>query len=429
MDAKELKALLETAVNQVKEQSEKNNALEAQVKSLDTKLTEALDNGSEDQIKELQSEISDLRSKMKAPAAAITDDQAKKELQTITVKAFNQYARQVKTGHIELGEFMNSVGDQFKTLNISTPAEGGAAVAQVLSMDLIEYAREFSPILSMIGMKSGLTRDFRELVLVSYPSVGDGIENVAGVTLAATQEQNYAEVKADTVKVYANPRLTDEALRGTDYNVYADLVRLIGQEITIMLAYKVYYGDNTGKNGRGMLSSSRVAIGAAGESFKPAPTRDPDYFPAKPTGVSGSLGADSEAIINFFIDVKNSLPTAHLNGARWCMNRNTLGVVEKVKDADGNPLLIASYMDGGAARILGYPVDIDDTLPDIAADSTPIIFGNLSRAFAMSNGDIDYMLPNPYKISGVTIYEYHKEIFTIMQASDAIILVACTTNS
>ena len=71
---------------------------------------------------------------------------------------------------------------------------------------------------------------------------------------------------------------------------------------------------------------------------------------------------------------------------------------------------------------------LDDTLPNIAPDSKPIIFGDLSRAFAMANGDIDYMQVNPYKVQGQRHVEYNKEIFTIMQASDAILVVACTAN-
>ena len=432
MDPKELKALLEKAVAQVEQQKTDNAALTLQVKDIDAKLKVALDAEKVDPqiVEDLKQEISDLRGKMVAPAAAITDEDQKKAMKTMAVKSFNIYSRQVKGGVLDLKEFVGTMVDQFKALNITTAAEGGSAVASVLSMDLIEYAREYSPILSRIGAKNGLTRDFTELVLISYPSVGDGLENVAGITLPATTEQTYGSVKADVVKVYANPRITDEALLGTDYNVYADLVRLIGQEITIMLAYKVYFGDGTDKNGRGMLTSNRIDItNLTGKSFAPAPTRDPDYFPVVPTGVSGSLGATSSAVIDFFVKVKNSLPTAYLNGAEWTMNRNTLSVVEKVKDADGHPLLISSYKTGGPAEILGHPVVLDDTLPDLTADSTPILFGRLNLAFAMSNGDIDYMLPNPYKISGVTIYEYHKEIFTIMQASDAVVFVSATTNS
>lgn len=439
MTPEELKALLQSAIADIEKQKTANDGLALQVKDLTGKLTNAIDAEKVDpqEIEDLKNEISDLRSKIKPPVAALTSDQQKDALRTMAVKSFNSYARAAKKGGshagMDLKGYLGSLADEFKTLNITTAAEGGSAVASILSMDLIEYGREYSPILSMIGMKNGLTRDYTELVLISYPSVGDGIENVAGVTLSPTTEQTYAEVKSDVIKVYANPRLTDEALMGTDYDVYADLVRLIGDEIGIQLAYKALYGDGTAKNGRGILSSSRVDITiGTGESFKPtigAGARDNNFFPVSPTGVSGGLGADSDATMDFFTELEAMLPTKYLNTARFCMNRKTRAVLKKVRNADGDPLLIGSYKDGGSTTILGYPVVIDDTLPDIDVDSTPIIFGDLSRAFAMSNGDIDYMQSNPYKIQGVTILEYNKEIFTIMQASDAVLVIACTTNS
>lgn len=434
MTPEELKALLEDAVAQIKVQNDENEKLNVKVQDLTEKLTTAVNAKKVDpqEIEDLKNELSDVRAKIKTPAQAISDEDQKKALQTMAVKSYNSYIRQAKGGIVDFQGYMNSIADEFKTLNITTPAEGGSAVASVLSMDLIEYGREYSPILQMIGTKSGLTRDYTESVLISHPSVGDGIENVAGVTLSATDEQTYASVKTDVVKLYANPRLTDEALMGTDYNVYADLVRLIGGEIGIMLAYKVMYGDGTAKNGRGILSSSRIDLAAAGESFNPtlgAGARDADYFPVYPTGVSGSLGATDKAIVDFFIDLINTLPTKYLGNARFYMNRKTKGVIEKVRDGNDLPIFNTSFMVDGMPTIRGHAVVIDDTMPDIAADSTPIIFGDLSRAFAMANGDIDYMQPNPYKIQGVTILEYNKEIFTIMQASDAILVVGATTNS
>jgi|TARA_R110002124_G_scaffold236648_3_gene401881 HK97 family phage major capsid protein len=436
MEATELKVQLEKAVAQVEGQKSINDSLSLEIKEINSKLKVSLEaeKVNPQEVEDLKNEISDLRGKIKTPAAAITDVEQKRAVQTFAVKAFNNYARQAKGGDVGLESFLGSLADEFKAINISTASEGGSAVAQVLSMDVIEYGREYSPILSSIGLKNGLTRDYTELVLVSYPSVGDGIENVAGVSLPATVEQTYSEVKADTIKIYANPRITDEALNGTDYNVYADLVRLIGDEIAITLAFKVMFGNGSAKNGRGLLSSSRVDItNTTGKSFKSTidatDARPADFFPVKSTGLAGSLGATDKAVVDFFIDLINELPTKYLTGAKFTMNRKTKGVVEKVRDADNNLIFVTNAQVGGAPTIMGYPVEIDDTMPDLATDSTPIIFGQLGRAFAMANGDIDYMQANPYKVQGVTIFEYNKEIFTIMQASDAILIVGATTNS
>ena len=439
MTPEELKALLENAVAQVKKVEDNNTELATKIKSLNTQIDTLTEGANvpddvKSQIEDLVNEVSDLRTKMRNPVAEITNEKQKSLLRDMALNSYNTFIKSArKTNKVDFNIFIADAADQFKALNISSPETGGRAVAEILSMDLIEYAREYSPILSQIGVRNGLTRDYRELVLSKYPAIADGIENVAGTDFAKTDTQEYLEVKADTVKVMANAPITDEAFYGTDYNVYSDLIRLLGDQLGVTLAAKVLFGNGGDKNGRGMLSSSRIDItDVTGESFKPsmgADARSSDVFPVIPTGVSGALGTDDEAIQDLMIDAHNTLPTKYLAGASYTMNRKTKGVLEKVRDLDGKPVFKFNMVEGDGIKLNGYPVNLDDTYPDIAVDSTPIVFGDLSRAFAMANGEIDYMQLNPFKKQGVTYVEYNKEIFTIMQNSDAIIVIACTANA
>ena len=445
----ELKKLIEAMAVKFAESQEgrikAEQALEVQVKALDTKYAalEGSDNPSEIKklmasIAELENEISDVRTKAATPSVQLSKSDKQKIHDEVLKPVIGKWLKGKKNSTPT--EFFKFVEDgaveQFKVLNITNADEGGLAVAEVLSRDVIEYAREYSPVLGQVGRKPSMTRNFRELVLVSYPSVQEGIENVAGVTIAETTTQEYVEVRSKEFKINAKPRITDEAMYGADIDLYGDLIRLLGRETGIYTAAQVLYGDGTGKNARGILSSNRVDItNGTGESWKPtldavpANARDADFYPVVGTGVAGSLGADDEAIVNFFVDVVNTLPTQWLAGSAWCMNRTTKGVIEKVRDADNHPIFMNSYMEGGSLMLMGYPVVIDDTLPSLATDSTPIIFGNLSSAFAMNDGDIDKMLIDPYTVDECTVVKYSKEYFEMVQNSDAILVIAATTNA
>lgn len=325
---------------------------------------------------------------------------------------------------------------QIKTLNITTASQGGMAVAEILATDIMEYAREYSPVLMHIGRKTSLTRNYRQLIKISYPSVQEGIENVAGVVIPETTTSEFVEVKSRPFKLNMKPRITDEAMYGTDLDLYSDLVGQMGEEAGIYLAVQVLYGDGTDKNCRGILSSNRVDITATtGQSWKPtlgAGRRASDFYPVAKTGVSGSIGADTNAIVNYVIDVCNKLPTKYLANAKWYMNRNTKGIFEKVKDADGRPMFMYEYIEGLVGKQLvlnGYPVVIDDTLPNVAANSLFAIFGDLSRAFYINNGDIDKLLLDPYTVEGCTVIKMDKEMFEMVGASDAILVCAATANA
>ena len=149
-------------------------------------------------------------------------------------------------------------------------------------MDVLDHAREFSPVVQQIMLKSDMTRDYRQLIKITYPSIAEGIENVAGTVPAETSTQTYAEVKSKVFKLYAQPRITNEALMGADINVYQDLITSLGEEIGIYLAAQILYGDGTDLNARGILSSSRVDItDGTGKSW--LPTLTPTGVGARPS--------------------------------------------------------------------------------------------------------------------------------------------------
>lgn len=445
----ELKALLDQAVSDVATVQAANAELTTKVSTLLTAQDEAKTQLAAAQeadgtkaaeltstISELQDEISDLRSKVKNPVAVIPAD-TKVIMRELVGKAAGSWLKSGKEKTSVADFFVhvkNFSVDHFKSVNITNPGEGAEAVANVLSGEIMDRAREYSPILAQVGRKPSMTRSFREEVNLTFPQPEKGIENVAGNQLALTPTGTYGEVISQVFKVSARPFITDEAMYGADLDLYGDLVNKLGREIGVYLAAQILQGDGTSKAARGILSQRIDIADGTGESWKPTftPTgtgaRDLDMYPVKSTGVDAALGADDDAITNLIIDLPNELPSEYLSGASYHMNRLTKGVLEKVKDNQGRPIFKTNYQEAGI-RLNGYPVVIDDTLPIIASNSTPIIFGNLNRAYLINDGDIDKMILDPYTRDGGTTVKTDKEMFEMIGHNNAIIVVACTTNS
>ncbi|CAM0101234.1 major head protein [Vibrio phage 159E36-2a] len=450
MTIDELKALIEKATDNYTRVKAENDKLESKASDLESKLetmvgkfeafekqVKAGDALPDDLLKmaetidDLQNEISDVRSGVKSGQDAFDTKALKEAQEGIIMKAVGSFVKSKDKNGDFFDYTKNFAVEQCKALNISSPETGGLAVAEVLARDVLDYYRVMSPILDYVGRKPSMTRSFRQMVKVAYPNVAKGIENVAGVVPVETGTQEYNEVKAKEFKLYAEPRITNEALYGTDIDVYSDLIVSLGEEIGIYLANQVLFGNGTDKNARGILSSLRVDItDLTGESFKPtlgAGARGADYYPVYPTGVDGAFGATDKATTDFLLKFMRKLPTRYRANARLYMNENTLGLFELVRDADERPVFRVTYMDG-EPRLNGKPVVIDDTLPDVTSDSTPIIYGDLAAAFAINDGDIDQMLLDPYTTKGCLLVYTEKEMFEMMQRSDAILIAACTTN-
>lgn len=85
----------------------------------------------------------------------------------------------------------------------------------------------------------------------------------------------------------------------------------------------------------------------------------------------------TDALINLFY----AMPATYRNRGAWVMNGTTLATVRKLKDGQGNYLWQPSYQAGQPETILGRPVVEVLDMPNVAADTTPIIFGDFKAGY------------------------------------------------
>lgn len=398
-----------------------------------TQLKELLVKSEQDrqEMLDFKNDMADLEKKLSKPSIP-TKDQVEAEQGALTsaVKTAVGKFLKSKSKDADVAEY---IAQETKALNLTNTGEGLESVDEVLSREIIQRAREAYPIIGEV-LYSVMPRQMRQEVLISYPSIGDGIENVAGSDISETDTQTYGEVVNKVAKFYAQPRITNEALHGSDLDLFGQLMTLLDDEMGRKVAVQILFGNGAGKNFRGILSSNRLDLtNVTGESWKPTigvGARDLDYYPAFGTGVSADLPATDVAIVNWLIDMQVMLPSMYLNGAKWTMNRRTYARFQKVRDAQDRPIFSANYQ-GAGVSILGYTVVLDDYMPDIgAADAPFIIFGNLKQAFRFCDGDLPVSpLLDPYTVKGCLLVYLEREYFEMVVKNDAIVVGAATTNS
>jgi HK97 family phage major capsid protein len=62
----------------------------------------------------------------------------------------------------------------------------------------------------------------------------------------------------------------------------------------------------------------------------------------------------------------------------WLMNDNTLSAIDSLTDKNGRPIIHPQYTPEGYRLLLGYPVGLCPSMPDIGAGATPVAFGATS---------------------------------------------------
>ncbi|EDM66148.1 hypothetical protein PE36_00085 [Moritella sp. PE36] len=409
---------LETAV-------EKFDAVETEVKQLTEVQQKQID-----AIEELKNEIANFATRSTQHVETKTEKQILESADWATMfKEYGKLSGQEKTYGFEV--FAE------KILNLTTSAEGGNAVAEILDRSILKRARETTAIIGNVGSR-GMTRNTRRTVTTSFTSVEDGFENVAGSSWPESDTPNTGEIRSHVFKRHGKYPITDEAMVGTDINLWSDLMYEIQIVENEYLEKSILFGDgsDTGskRSMRGILSSNRLDItNTTGQSWKPtygADSRDLDFYPAFATGVSTGLPVDDLDIVNWLIDLMYQIKIQYRSGAKMYMHETTLQRFKKVRDAYQRPIFMDSFQTN-SITILGIPVVLSDFMPALNGTDTNvpfIMYGQLSEAINVTNGDVNKTILDEITVDGQTILKKSMEYFEMAGANDSIVMGVATTN-
>lgn len=144
----------------------------------------------------------------------------------------------------------------------------------------------------------------------------------------------------------------DELLQDSAIDLIAYLGRKFGQSIAILLEDQSI--DGTTNDAKG---------------------------PASPFAGIGNVEKTSAVTVVYddLVNVRADIKRGARAGAKWAFNSLTEAAIMKLKDSEGRPLWLPSMRDGEPGTILGHAYVVSDSLPDIAEDETPILFGPFSR--------------------------------------------------
>ena len=105
------------------------------------------------------------------------------------------------------------------------------------------------------------------------------------------------------------------------------------------------------------------------------------------------------------------------------MNATTAARIRKFKTSDGQFLWQPSLVSGQAATLLGYPVVEAEDMPDIAANSLSIAFGNFRAGYLIAERTETSILRDPYSNKPFVTFYATKRVGGCVTNSEAIKLM------
>ena len=99
-------------------------------------------------------------------------------------------------------------------------------------------------------------------------------------------------------------------------------------------------------------------------------------------------------------------------GASFLMNQRTAALLMTMSDATGKPLLgsMQGLHDGPRWSLCGFPVNIASQMPDVAAGSTPVAFGNWQKTYTIVERKGVTMQVDPYSSGFCSLYKFEARI-------------------
>jgi HK97 family phage major capsid protein len=179
-----------------------------------------------------------------------------------------------------------------------------------------------------------------------------------------------AEVSIPIHESYAMPSLSQEALDDSGFDVEGWLTEKVSSKLSRKENEAFINGDGS-KKPRGILDYPAWA--------------NPDVYEREAIGereATGDVGQLTNA--GDLINLQSDLLEFYDVNANWCMKRKTFADIMTLKDDYGQYLLDPMMIKTGTSKVLlGSPVVFMADMPSIAADATPILYGDFREGYTI----------------------------------------------
>lgn len=201
------------------------------------------------------------------------------------------------------------------------------------------------------------------------------------------------------MEIYTNQVVTQRLLDDSSFDLGSWIETKISDKFARTEAAAFVHGDGVLKP-RGLLTYPTAATPDATRPFgtiEHVNTGASAAFPAAPDGVDK------------LVDLVYALRSPYRPNARFLMNRKTAGLIRKLKDGEGRFIWQAGGAAGQPDTLLGFPIELDEEFPDIAANSLSIAFGDFAQAYITVDKPGIRMIRDPFTARPhVVIYAYRR---------------------
>jgi len=306
--------------------------------------------------------------------------------------------------YVRTGEAGNLRALEIKAMSIGANADGGYLVPPEVETAIGERLVAISPIRAIAGRRTISSNVYKKPFMTAGPAVG-----WVGETDARTQTASPTldELSFPAMELYAMPAATASLLEDAAVNIDQWIAQEVDQVFAQQEGAAFVAGDGSNKP-KGFLSYTTVANGSWSWG-------NIGYVAS---GAAGAFASSNPS--DALIDLVYALKAGYRQNGVFVMNRRTQAALRKFKDTTGQYLWQPPAAAGGKASLMTFAVIEAEDMPDIAANSLSIAFGDFNRGYLVVDRAGVSVLRDPYSSKPYVLFYTTKRVGGGVQDFDAI---------
>jgi HK97 family phage major capsid protein len=310
-------------------------------------------------------------------------------------------------GYVRRGDQRTLRDLEEKSLSVSTNSDGGYLVPPETEAAVNRALRNLSPIRAIAGVRQVSGAVFKKPFAVN--GIGSGWVGETAVR-AQTTTPTLDALTFPTMELYAMPAATQTLLDDSAVNIDQWIADEVHATFAEQEGAAFVNGDGVAQP-KGFLTYPTVAQSAW--AWGSLGTIN--------TGVAGAFPAVNPA--DKLVDLVYSVKAGYRANATFVMNRATQSIIRKMKDNTGAYLWAPAGKPGEAPTVLGFSVAESENMPDVAANSLSVAFGDFQRGYLIVDRVGIRVLRDPYSSKPYVLFYTTKRVGGGVQDFDAIKLL------
>ena len=313
--------------------------------------------------------------------------------------AFDDYVRS--------GEAAGLRALEMKAMSIASNPDGGYLVPPELETEIGQRLANISPIRGLASVRAISSTIYKKPFMTAGPATG-----WVGETDPRTQTASAVLdlLSFPAMELYAMPAATASLLEDSSVNLDQWLAGEVDQVFAEQEGLAFVTGDGVNKP-KGFLAATTVAN--ASWSWG-----NIGYIAS---GVAGAFPASNPSDV--LVDLIYALRAGYRQNATFVMNRKTQSTVRKFKDSTGNYLWQPPAAVNGKSSLIGFPLADTEDMPDVAANSLSIAFGDFRRGYLIVDRAGVRVIRDPFTAKPYILFYTTKRVGGGVQDFDAIKLL------